>query len=156
MNARGLDAAEAKADVLARFSDQGPDHINCAQAVLRFTLLVTGSDPTWVAMARQFGGGVAGTGQTCGVITGAALALGLHDHLAGDAADPTVSREALQKLIDAFAAEFGSVRCRELTGSDLTTQEGHDAFVAGGGMEKCRGFVGWMCDRLLPLVTPGR
>ena len=91
MTTQSLPPSEARADSLARFSDQGPDHINCAQAVLNFTLKVTGSDPAWLALARQFGGGIAGTGETCGAITGAALALSLRDHLAGEAADPAAS-----------------------------------------------------------------
>ncbi len=156
MSTQPLDGAEAKADVLARFADQGPGHINCAQAVLRFALLVTGADPASVALARQFGGGIAGTGETCGAVTGVALALSLRDHLAGDSARPATSRSSLQELMRDFAAQFGALRCRDLTGHDLTTPEGHDAFVASGGNERCAGFVGWMCDRLLPLVDPTR
>lgn len=150
-----LSADEAKADVLARFSDQGPGHINCAQTVLRFSLLVTGSDPSSIGLARQFGGGLAGTGETCGAITGAALALSLRDLLGGEAADPGASRKSLQELVQAFAAEFGAVRCRDLTGHDLTTPQGHIAFVSSGGSELCQGFVAWVCDRLRPLVEPG-
>ena len=147
---------EAKAEALERLSDQGPGHINCAQAVLLFTLLVTGSDLDSVALARQFGGGIAGTGETCGAVTGAAFALGLRDHLAGDAADPAGTRAALQELVRDFESEFGALRCRDLTGCDLTTPEGHDAFVKGGGPDRCRSFVDWMCDQILPLAGPPR
>lgn len=154
LSTEGPGPAEAKADSLARLRDQSADHINCAQTVLRFTLLVTGADPASIGLARQLGGGIAGTGETCGAITGAALALGLRDHMAGEAGDPDASREALQGLIRSFADEFGAVRCRDLAGHDLTTPEGHDAFVESGGPERCAGFVGWMCDRILPLVDP--
>lgn len=154
LNLDPLPHAEAKADALAMFSDQGPGHINCAQTVLRFVLLVTGSDPGLTALAQQFGGGVAGTGETCGAVTGAALALGLLDHLAPEAPGPAASRQALQESIQGFTAEFGALRCRDLTGCDLTTPQGHDAFVSSGAHERCRLFVGWMCDRLLPLVNP--
>jgi C_GCAxxG_C_C family probable redox protein len=146
--------AEAKADVLAMFSDQGPGHINCSQAVLRFVLSVTGSDPELMGLARQFGGGIAGTGETCGAVTGAALALSLRDYQAAVSAGPAASRRALQDFTAGFAAEFGALRCRDLTGFDFTTPEGHDAFVQAGGMEKCRKYVGWMCDQILPLVLP--
>jgi C_GCAxxG_C_C family probable redox protein len=149
-----MSPSEAKVDVLALFSDQGPGHVNCAQAVLRFVLLVTGSDTELVALARQFGGGVAGTGETCGAVTGAALALSLRDYQAPDAVGPAASRKALQDFTSRFAAEFGALRCRDLTGFDLTTPEGHDAFVRAGGNDKCRDFVGWMCDQMLPLVSP--
>jgi C_GCAxxG_C_C family probable redox protein len=154
LNTTPMSASEAKVDVLAMFSDQGPGHINCAQAVLRFVLLVTGSDPDLTALARQFGGGIAGTGETCGAVTGAALALGLRDYQAAEAAGPATSRKALQDFAQRFAVEFGALRCRDLTGFDLTTPEGHDAFVKAGGAAKCRDFVGWMCDQILPLVEP--
>jgi C_GCAxxG_C_C family probable redox protein len=149
-----MSPSEAKVDVLALFSDQGPGHVNCAQAVLRFVLLVTGSDTELVALARQFGGGVAGTGETCGAVTGAALALSLRDYQAPDAVGPAASRKALQDFTSRFAAEFGALRCRDLTGFDLRTPEGHEAFVRAGGSDQCRDFVGWMCDQMLPLVSP--
>jgi C_GCAxxG_C_C family probable redox protein len=152
LNAIPMPAEEAKADVLAMFSDQGPAHINCAQAVLRFVLLVTGSDPELTALARQFGGGIAGTGETCGALTGAALALSLRDYQAAEAAGPAASRRALQESAQRFAAEFGALQCRDLTGFDLGTPEGHEAFVKSGGSDKCRVYVGWMCDQMLPLV----
>ncbi len=152
MNTSPIRPAEAKADVLAMFSDQGPGHINCAQAVLRFVLLIKGEDIGLTALARQFGGGVAGTGETCGAVTGAALALGLQDHLDTESAGPATSRRALQDFVLSFGAEFGALRCRDLTGFDLTTPGGHEAFVASGGNDKCRQYVGWMCDQLLPLV----
>ncbi len=154
MNTAPMSPTEAKTDALAMFTDQGPGHINCAQAVLRFVLLVTGSDPGLMALARQFGGGVAGTGETCGAVTGAALSLSLRDYQAAEAAGPAASRKALQDYVDRFIAEFGTARCRDLTGFDLRTAEGHDAFVKAGGNENCRDFVGWMCDQLLPLVSP--
>ena len=154
MNTAPLSPAEAKTDALAMFTDQGPGHINCAQAVLRFVLLVTGEDPDLIALAKQLGGGIAGTGETCGAVTGAALALGLHDYLAAEAAGPAASRKALQEYTDRFATEFGALRCRDLTGFDLRTPEGHDAFVKAGASTRCRDFVGWMCDQLLPLVSP--
>jgi C_GCAxxG_C_C family probable redox protein len=115
---------------------------------------VTGSDPELVALARQFGGGIAGTGETCGAVTGAALALSLRDYQAVEAAGPAASRKALQAFAQRFSAEFAALRCRDLTGFDLGTPEGHEAFVKAGGSDKCRGFVGWMCDQILPLVEP--
>jgi C_GCAxxG_C_C family probable redox protein len=154
LNTAPMSPTEAKTDALAMFTDQGPGHINCAEAVLRFVLLVTGSDPGLMALARQFGGGVAGTGETCGAVTGAALALSLRDYQAAEAAGPAASRKALQHCVDRFIAEFGTARCRDLTGFDLRTPEGHDGFVKAGGNENCRGYVGWMCDQLLPLVSP--
>jgi len=150
----GLTAEQAKADALSRFNDQGPDHINCAQAVLRFALLLQGHDPGLIAAARYLGGGVTGLGETCGVVTGAALTLGLRDlHLTET--DPELrprTTGALQEIIRSFTLEFGARRCADLTGCDLSTPEGHEAFVASGARDRCPGYVGWMCDRLTPLL----
>ena len=70
---------EAKATFYAPVCQPGPSRLHCAQAVLRFALLVADLDPDLVVAARYLGGGVARMGETCGVLTGAALALGLRD-----------------------------------------------------------------------------
>jgi hypothetical protein len=174
----------AKEESLARFADQGPGHINCAQAVLLFALLVKRMDPELITTARYMGGGVAGMGEVCGAVSGAAIALGLRDYEAEGSAgagppgspvatgaagagvaatgaagaetpvDVTATRSALQEMIRAFESEFGGLRCRDLTGCDLTTPEGHDAFIKSGANQRCPSFVSWMFDRLLPLLAP--
>jgi C_GCAxxG_C_C family probable redox protein len=145
---------QAKAETLARFNDQGPGHINCAQAVVTFALLVRGDDPRLVTAARYFGGGVAGMGEVCGAISGTALALGLRDCALDDSCQDLApsTRAALRELIRDFTQQFGARRCTDLTGCDLSTAEGHETFVASGARERCPGYVGWMCDRLAPLL----
>jgi len=77
-------------------------------------------------MASAFGAGVARHGEICGALIGAAIALGL----AFGREDPkdVVTRNALyarmDALMSAFEAEYGTVRCIELTGCDMTTPEG--------------------------------
>jgi C_GCAxxG_C_C family probable redox protein len=156
-----MSPGEAKADALARFTDPGPGHVNCAQAVARYALLVRGYDPELVKSAQFFGGGVAGMGETCGAITGAALALGLCEHErmgrgadtqpAPDPDKPPLS-ERLQALVRGFAQEFEAIRCRDLTGHDLSTPEGRKVFHESEDRHRCAEFVGWACDRLTPLL----
>ena len=145
---------EAKAEALARFNDKGPDHINCAQAVVCYALLVLGRDPDYVTTARYLGGGIAGTGEACGVVTGAAVAMGLRDlHLDEEPEElASRTRTELQQLVNDFAQEFGARRCADLTGCDLSTPEGHEKFVTTGANERCPLFVGWMCDRVAPML----
>jgi C_GCAxxG_C_C family probable redox protein len=152
---------EAKADTLAHFTDPGPDHINCAQAVLRYALLVRGYDPELVKSAQFFGGGVTGMGEACGAITGSALALGLCEYErmsqgagtqpAPDPTKPPLS-DRLKALIRGFDQEFGALRCRDLTGYDLSTAEGLKVFHESEDRHRCVDFVGWACDRLTPLL----
>jgi len=158
---------QAKANALARFAQTGPDHINCAQAVVAFALELMGEDPELVTVAGYLGGGIAGMGEACGAVTGSALALGLRDYLGHSSdhhgedhpelqdedhgADPT--RDALQALLRDFPGEFGTRRCAELTGHDLSTVEGMDLFRKSEIRERCSTYVGWVCDQIAPLLT---
>ena len=51
-----------------------------------------------------------------------------------------------------FAGEFGTRRCADLTGHDLSTPEGRELFMKSEIREKCALYVGWVCDRLAPLL----
>ena len=148
---------QAKADVLARLADTGPGHIHCSQAMVRFTLLVLGYDPDLSTVGRYLGGGVVGMGEACGALTGAALSLGLRDlHLPGGAPDlEQATSERLQELAREFTREFSARRCTDLTGLDLSTPEGLDAFLKSEAPNRCAAYISWMCDRLLPLLDPG-
>jgi C_GCAxxG_C_C family probable redox protein len=149
-----MSADQAKSEALTRFSDPGPGHINCAQTVVRFALSALGHDPDLMTTARYLGGGVAGMGETCGAITGAALAMGLRDSLLGTE-DPELrarTAERLKELVREFTLKFGARRCADLTGYDVSTPEGHKAFVESDAHKRCADYVGWMCDRIAPLL----
>ena len=76
-----------------------------------------------------FAGGIGNTGAVCGAVAGAVMAIGLMKKR-GD-----TMQEALHTLGVAaefrrrFEAEMKSISCRELTGADLTTQEGISQFM---------------------------
>jgi C_GCAxxG_C_C family probable redox protein len=83
--------------------------------------------------AMALNGGVAWSGGPCGAITGAALAVG---RLAGQRIEDhkeakRVARSIIAHLIDAFQARYCTVNCRDLTGMDISTAEGHAAFIEG-------------------------
>lgn len=145
---------QAKADALAAFRDRGDAHLNCAQAVVRFALLVLREDPELVTIARYLGGGIASMGETCGALTGTALALGIRDWgLTEEPADLRPrSTEGLQTLIRGFRARFGACRCFELTGFDLSDPAQREIFLKSEAHDHCADYVGWMCDRLLPFL----
>jgi C_GCAxxG_C_C family probable redox protein len=105
---------------------------NCAQSV--FAACAAGDDLSEaqrLALAGPFGGGVARQGELCGALTGALLALG---EAAGGAmaADPVAGRKALyeqsQRLIESFRQAHSAIRCSELTGCILATEEGQRVF----------------------------
>jgi C_GCAxxG_C_C family probable redox protein len=113
----------SKAEQAAEFMRGG---FNCAQSVVKaFGSELDAQEDAVVGMASGFGGGVGRTGEICGALTGAALVLGARfGH-----ADPaeTGKREttyaAVQKLLDAFRKEHGTVLCRELIGADMRDPE---------------------------------
>jgi C_GCAxxG_C_C family probable redox protein len=146
---------QAKANALARFAATGPDHVNCAQAVVAFSLEVMEQDPDLLVIGRYFGGGLAGMGEACGAITGAALSLGLRDYCDSrtEPDRPGLTTDQLKAIIRDFGGEFGARRCADLTGHDLSTSEGRELFMKSEIREKCGTYVGWVCDRLAPLLV---
>lgn len=109
---------------------------NCAQSTFGALSTADGlSEAQRLALAAPFGGGVARQGEICGALTGALLALG---ETLGKAmaADPVAGRDVLYKqvhqLTDDFRAAHGSIRCSELTGCALDTEEGQRLYNERG------------------------
>ncbi len=151
-----LPAELAKAEALARFEAPPPEHINCGQAVLAYALLRLDEDPDAILDANYFGGGIAGTGEVCGALSGLALALGVRDLVLSDRGEqaPADTPDQIRAIYRDFADTFGSRRCLELTGHDLTTPEGMTAFKMSDIRPHCTDYVAWAIDRLEPLLAP--
>jgi C_GCAxxG_C_C family probable redox protein len=95
---------------------------NCAQAILatygpRLSLGKVDCD-SCMRIASAFGGGINRTGNVCGAITGALIALGLK--YGKNIQDVT---EISTQFLEEFIAINGSIICRELIGHDLLTDE---------------------------------
>lgn len=145
---------QAKAEAMKGYLDPGPNHLNCAQAVVRCGLLATGQDPDLTKIAGYLGGGLARMGQVCGAISGAAVALGLRDQC-GDTAQKEQQVDTfawLQKLVCDFEEEFGSVTCRGLLGCDISTAEAFREAKRSKATQRCPEFVSWTCDRLAEIL----
>ncbi len=98
----------------------------CSQAVFS-SLVQQGGLPeeTALRIAAPFGGGISHTGQICGAVSGALMALGLFR--GSDQPDPAAKERTYalaQLLIARFRAIHGSILCRELLGVDMSTPEG--------------------------------
>jgi len=81
-------------------------------------------------IATPLAGGMAGAGEVCGAVVGALMCIGIK-HGRDEVGQP--EDKALQlagKFLRAFHKEMGSLRCRDLTGIDLTTPEGLAQFRA--------------------------
>jgi C_GCAxxG_C_C family probable redox protein len=81
-------------------------------------------------IAFGFAGGLGNTGAVCGAVVGAVMAIGLKRGQAD------TMEEALRELAVArefrrrFEAEMETISCRELTGLDLTTEEGIEQLMS--------------------------
>ncbi len=80
-------------------------------------------------IAFGFAGGLGNTGAVCGAVVGAVMAIGLKrgrvDTMEEGLRELAVPREFRRR----FEAEMGTISCRELTGVDLTTEEGIEQFM---------------------------
>ena len=105
---------------------------NCAQSVFAACGPEAGvSEEMCLTLAGPFGGGMGRTGQTCGAVVGALMALGVRNG-DGMATNPAEARGPLyarvSALTDKFREQHGGLTCRELTGCDLRTPEGQAEF----------------------------
>jgi C_GCAxxG_C_C family probable redox protein len=80
-------------------------------------------------IASCFGGGIGNTGAVCGAVAGAVMAIGLKKGR-GETREDSLRIAALAgEFRRRFEAEMGTINCRELTGADLTTGEGIEAYM---------------------------
>ncbi|MDY5594841.1 MAG: C-GCAxxG-C-C family protein [Oscillospiraceae bacterium] len=87
---------------------------NCAQSVLCALHDYTGlDDQTAQRISAGFGGG-ARCGELCGAITGGIMALGLANDDPNGTPNGAISKQTIE-LTKAFRAEYGCVRCQDLT-----------------------------------------
>lgn len=81
-------------------------------------------------IAFGFAGGIGNTGAVCGAVIGAVMAIGLKrgraDTMEEGLRELAVPREFRRR----FEAEMGTINCRELTGVDLTSEEGLQQFMS--------------------------
>ncbi len=102
-------------------------HFNCSQSVLSAYAQELGLERDLaLKVATGFGGGMGRLAETCGVVTGAYMVIGLKYGMT----DPTdqASKERTYAAVQAFAQKFkerfGALDCRDLLGVDLSAPGG--------------------------------
>ncbi len=80
-------------------------------------------------IASCFGGGIANMGGVCGAVAGAVMAIGLKKERGDTIQDWDRISVVVQEFRRRFEAEVGSINCRELTGADLSTEEGREQYM---------------------------
>lgn len=105
-------------------------------------------------IATPFAGGMAGSGEVCGAVVGALMAIGVI-HGRDEVGQPDGEAHRLgAEVLRAFREEMGAVCCRELTGMDLSTPEGLKQFRASDvPVRVCLPAVGFAYQRTLDLLA---
>jgi C_GCAxxG_C_C family probable redox protein len=99
---------------------------NCAQAIFSVYGHHLGVDHnTCLKIASVFGGGINRTGNMCGAVTGALMAIGVK-YADLETKDPSKSYEAANEFIKKFTDINGTTICRKLINHDLITSEDLD------------------------------
>lgn len=148
--------SEAVRIALERFVAR-PNMKHCAPSVL-MTLqeaydLPGGEMMQWVA--NSFQGGVC-SGEICGALSGAAMALGIMAYQALPHSErnrriAAVANVAnIQELTSGFKEKYGSLQCRVLLGRDQRTPEENERFSKERGWEKtCGRYVAYVISAMV-------
>lgn len=132
-------------DELKRAAQQNfEQHYNCAESMLLAYLNVYDRVSSLLSAATCFGGGVAGTGRVCGVLSGTLIAVGLHYNRQKPEEKELYGkvRDKAQKIVKEFERKTGSVNCLDHVQYDLTTMEGREKLHNDKeAVEKCKSFI---------------
>jgi C_GCAxxG_C_C family probable redox protein len=123
---------EKREQALWRFNERGS---NCAQAVLSAFAEEHGlAEAQALKVAACFGAGIGRMGFTCGAVTGACMVLGLRhgEDMANGGEGRNRVYGMVQDFAERFRARFGQLDCAALTGCDLTSTTGRQAFADRG------------------------
>jgi C_GCAxxG_C_C family probable redox protein len=117
----------------------------CSQAVFATYAESLGLKPEIaLPIADAFGAGMGGMAETCGVVTGAFMVIGLkygRVH-ADDSEAKEKTRRLIKELVRRFKNRHGSITCKTLLDVDISTDEGMEAANEKGLFEThCPKFV---------------
>jgi C_GCAxxG_C_C family probable redox protein len=85
--------------------------------------------PVSQGIAGCFAGGIGNTGSVCGAVIGGVMAIGLKRGRAKTMEGMMGNLKVAQEFRHLFEAQVGSVTCGEMTGADLSTEAGVQAFM---------------------------
>ena len=149
-----MDIKKVEEKAKERFGKGG---LLCAESVLTTVSDEVGIiSPLIPRIATGFCGGIARTRGICGAVAGGVMALGIvYGRDNAEQSNETVY-EKVQQFLRAFEEEYKSTNCFELTGCDLSTEEGRQAFVDKGVLEKCRQFTGKAASLAAKFINDGK
>ena len=87
-------------------------------------------------IAMCFGGGMGLTGEVCGAVSGAVMAISLVKGPAGNEQEFLDIMSLARDLRSRFETEMGTINCRDLTGVDLAAPGGFESYIESGKSEE--------------------
>ncbi len=130
---------------------------NCAESLLikvKRDMPIPNFNPCCMRIASLLGGGISGTGEICGALSGALICLGLTGGTEGTEdrdefqRKRTRTRVINQEFIASFVEEWGSTRCAELIAMDREQipKMGKLRNNNGPAISHCDDYVQWAAD----------
>ena len=80
-------------------------------------------------IATCFGGGIGNSGDVCGAVVGAVMAIGLVRKQSTSVEEWLETAKAARSFRHRFEEEMGTISCRELTKLDLTSVDGRELLM---------------------------
>jgi C_GCAxxG_C_C family probable redox protein len=81
-------------------------------------------------IAFGFAGGIGNTGAVCGAVAGAVMAISLITERGDTMEEALRTLEVVKEFRRRFEYEMGTISCRKLTGTDLSSEEGITKFMS--------------------------
>ena len=129
----------------------------CAESVLQAIAESQGVRSDLIPrIATGFCSGISRSGGMCGALSGAVMGINLVTGRNSPAESFEVNYALVQKLIDRFEKQFGSVNCRQLLGCDLATEAGQRYFMENHLMESCLQYAEGATSIALALIAESR
>jgi C_GCAxxG_C_C family probable redox protein len=129
----------------------------CAESVLQAIAESQGIHSDLIPrIATGFCSGISRTGGMCGAVSGAIMGIDLVAGRNSPAESLEVNYALVQKLIDQFEKQYGSVNCRQLLGCDLATEAGQCYFVENHLMKSCLQYAEGATSMALALIAEFR
>ncbi|MCD4696966.1 MAG: C-GCAxxG-C-C family protein [Bacteroidales bacterium] len=125
----------------------------CAEAVLMAVAEYKNIQSELIPrIATGFCAGAGRTNNMCGAVTGAIIAINLNYGRNTNEEDKDLNYRKVQEFIKIFQLKSGSVQCTELTGCDLSSEEGRQQFKDLNIHPKCKEFVGEATKTVLEIL----
>ena len=126
----------------------------CAESVLQAIAESQGIQSELIPrIATGFCSGISRTGGMCGAVSGAIMGIDLVTGRNSPAESLEVNYALVQKLIDQFEKQFGSVNCHQLLGCDLATEAGQGYFMENHLLESCLQYAEGATRMALSLIA---